>query len=438
MTYLENIQNFRSQPAELEALYQTALSERRAEQFAADILASYTADPHNMLLAAWYFRLQVKAPEPAAKRLWGLALPLAVLAGFALWAIFDENNLFARQVPYLMVFWAPLVGLFILAFLAFGGRKAYGRAAGAGAILAAASAYIYLIVPGMKGISQEHTTILMIIHLPLLAWIATGFVLLGNRSQHGDRFAFLIKSFEVFVTAGVYLIAGVAFTGITVGMFEALRVEIPAAVMRLMVAGGLGLVSVVAVASIYDPRFSPLGQDFQQGLSRFIATMMRLLLPLTLLVLAVYLVAIPFNFMAPFQERDVLIVYNAMLFAVIGMLVGATPVRLQELSPQLGSLLRRGILAAAIMALIVSLYALAAILYRTFDGGITINRLTVIGWNTINISILVLATIRLLRVPTGQDWAAALQRVFGSFMIAYLLWDVFIIFAIPLLFRSVQ
>jgi hypothetical protein len=435
MTYLESIQNSRSQPAELEALYQSALSERRGEQFAADLLACYAADPHNLLLAAWYYRLQVKAPEPAFKRLWGLAIPLAVLAGLALWAIFDENNLFARQVPYLMVFWAPLAVLFILAFLAIGGQKAHRRALGAGAILVAASAYVYFMIPGMQGVAQEHTTILMIIHLPLLAWIATGFVLLGNRSQHGDRFAFLIKSFEVFVTAGVYLIAGVAFTAITVGMFEALGVQIPAAVMRLMVAGGLGLVSVIAVASIYDPRFSPLGQDFQQGLSRFIATMMRLLLPLTLLVLAVYLVAIPFNFMAPFQERDVLIVYNAMLFAVIGMLIGATPVRLQELSPQLGTLLRRGILVAAIMALLVSLYALAAILYRTFDGGITINRLTVIGWNSINIGILALAVIRLLRIPVDQDWAAALQRIFGSFMIAYIVWDVFIIFAIPLLFR---
>jgi hypothetical protein len=438
MSYLESIQNFRNQPAELEALYQAALSNRNGEQFATDLIACYNAEPHNLLLAAWYYRLQAKAPESAVKRLWGLAVPLAVLAGLALWAIFDENNLFASQVPHLMVFWAPLAGLFILAFLAIGGRRAYGRALIAGTSLAAASAYVFFMIPGMKGLAREHTTILMMIHLPLLTWIAVGFLLLGNRSQHGDRFAFLIKSFEVFVTAGVYLIAGVAFTAVTVGMFDALNVEIPAAVMRLMVAGGLGLVSVLAVASIYDPRFSPLGQDFQQGLSRFIATLMRLLLPLTLLVLAVYLVAIPFNFMAPFQEREVLIVYNAMLFGVIGMLIGATPVRLQELSPQVGTLLRRGILAAAIMALLVSLYALAAILYRTFDGGITINRLTVIGWNSINIGILVLAIIRLLRIPTGQDWAAALQRVFGAFMIAYIVWDVFIIFAIPLLFRSTQ
>ena len=39
-------------------------------------------------------------------------------------------------------------------------------------------------------------------------------------------------------------------------------------------------------------------------------------MPLTLIVLVVYLAFIPFRFWEPFQNRDVLIIYNGMLFAV--------------------------------------------------------------------------------------------------------------------------
>ncbi len=64
---------------------------------------------------------------------------------------------------------------------------------------------------------------------------------------------------------GLFVIAGGLFTGITVGLFEALDVEFPVLVVRLFVAGGGGLIPVVATAVIYDPTAPPAGQDFDQG-----------------------------------------------------------------------------------------------------------------------------------------------------------------------------
>src|SRR5439155_26115592 len=115
-----------------------------------------------------------------------------------------------------------------------------------------------------------------------------------------------------------------------------------------------------------------------------------LLLPLTLAVLVVYIVFIPFNFMQPFYNREVLIAYNGMLFGVMALLVGATPVRDADVSPRLSLFLRRAMLAVAGLAALVSLYAMAAILYRTWQGGFTPNRVTVIGWNLVNIALLLL------------------------------------------------
>ena len=159
---------------------------------------------------------------------------------------------------------------------------------------------------------------------------------------------------------------------------------------------------------------------------------MRLLLPLSLVVLAVYLLAIPFNFWTPFQNRDVLIIYNAMLFAVMALLVGATPVRQEDAPARFGAALGAGIVALAILALLVSLYAVSATAYRTLQGWLTPNRLTVIGWNVINIGILGIFLYRVVR--SGREkWVAAMHRAIGVGAMAYVGWTVFLLLALPLL-----
>jgi hypothetical protein len=164
-----------------------------------------------------------------------------------------------------------------------------------------------------------------------------------------------------------------------------------------------------------------------------VALLMRVLLPLTLLVLLVYLAFIPFNFRAPLDNRNVLITYNGMLFAVIALLVGATPVSLSDVSPRLGRLLRLGIIAVAALALIVSLYALAAILYRTALDRLTPNRLTFIGWNVINIGLLSLLLLYQARAKAGQ-WLEGLSRAYSAGTVAYAVWTLAMILSIPWLF----
>ncbi len=260
-----------------------------------------------------------------------------------------------------------------------------------------------------------------------------GISVLGFKSSTEDRFAFLIKSIEVMITAGLYLIAGMVFGGITMGMFAALSIDLPEIWLRLIAAGGFGLLPVLAVASVYDPGTPPSKQDFEQGLSQFIATMMRLLLPLTLGVLVIYIFIIPFNFLEPFENRDVLIVYNLMLFAILGLLLGATPIRGEALSPQLQKWLRTGIITVAVLAELVSVYALSATVFRTFGGGLTLNRLTIIGWNSINIAILFWLIYR--QFKDGRDkWIESLQSVFSLATNAYLAWGLFLLVALPLLF----
>jgi hypothetical protein len=217
-------------------------------------------------------------------------------------------------------------------------------------------------------------------------------------------------------------------------MFSALSIQLPEAIMRFIALGGFGLIPILAVATMYDPTAAPETQDFSQGLSKFVFTMVRLLLPLALIVLVIYIFVIPFNFSAPFQNRDLLIVYNVMQFAIIGLLIGATPFKVDDLSPRLQVWLRRGIIAVAILALVISLYALSAVIYRTVTTELTLNRLTIIGWNLINIVVLGALIFSSLR-KSDLAWHERLQMVFSKGTIAYLVWSVFLVLALPLLFR---
>jgi len=53
-----------------------------------------------------------------------------------------------------------------------------------------------------------------------------------------------------------------------------------------------------------------------------------------------------------------------------------------EFSQEIQNWLHSGILTVAILAFLVSIYAMSAAVYRTVGGGITINRLTIVDGTT--------------------------------------------------------
>jgi len=430
MNYLQDIRASHQDPRRLEDLYQTAQRENKSDAFTTALLACYEASPDDILYAAWTYRLQKEEQTKARSANWKLAVPLSVVMGLAFWMLSDSTFKFDDNMPYLLLIWALIAGCFAIAFVTFTNGKHRNRSLLAATGLVVAGLYVtFFTLPS----GHTHYRDLMVFHLPILAWIGVGLSVLGRESDVEDRFAFLAKSFEVFVTGGVYMIAGMIFVGVTYGMVETLGVSMPDTIERLLGAGGFGLIPMVAVASVYDPLARPAAQRFEQGVGKLISTLMSLLLPLTLLVLIIYLFIIPFNFSEPFDRREVLIVYNGMLFAIMGLLVGVTPVRGSKLSGKHQAALRTGIMAVAALTVIVSLYALSAIVSRTLDDRLTINRLTVIGWNSINTGILCLLIYRQFKDGPAA-WIRSLQSVFSLGAVGYVVWTIFLILATPLLF----
>jgi hypothetical protein len=449
MSYYDTVSTLAEDPEQLELVYQEALKAGEVDVFRQAIDASHADAPENLLYAAWFHRLKHTVAQAKGYVVaWAWVMPLAVLNALLFWWLSDNRFMITTEgfrgtrsdyMPAIVLLVGPLSAIFVLIYLTAVGRKRWPLRSLAmsgliGILLLAASAYVFMTYTQMGTVPfQEQYLTLMAMHLPLLAWAGVGAFAIARHRDPANRFSFLIKSLEVFIVGGLFVIAGGLFTAITIGLFAALDVDFPDLVQRLFIAGGGGLIPVVATAVIYNPTVPPAEQAFDEGLSKLVALLMRILLPLTLLVLLVYLAFIPFNFRAPFENRDVLIIYNGMLFAVVVLLVGATPVSLANIPSRLVRWLRLAIIAIAALALIVSLYALAAILYRTALDRLTPNRLAFIGWNVINIGLLALVLVFQVRA-TEKRWLHELYRAYSAGTVAYAVWTLAIILALPWLF----
>jgi hypothetical protein len=122
-----------------------------------------------------------------------------------------------------------------------------------------------------------------------------------------------------------------------------------------------------------------------------------------------------------------------MLFAVIGLLIGATPMQNDDLPAKYRLALRVGMIAVACLAAVVGVYALAAIVYRTIHGGLTMNRLALIGWDAVNIGTLALVIDKQLK-RGRKTWVDSLHAAFGAGAVGYVIWTVFLIIVTPLVF----
>ncbi len=444
MSYHDTVTDLSSDPEQLEKVYRTALKAGETRAFKEAIDASHESAPENLLFAAWFHRLKHTAAQAkGAVVAWAWAVPLAVINAILFWwlsgdefAITVEGFQGAKTefLPLIIILAPSISAVFVLAYLTAVGNRSWRTSAPVGILLLGAGAYVLLTYPrtGIR-IFQEQYLTLMVLHLPLLAWAGVGAFLIARHRDPDNRISLLIKSVEIAGTGGVFFGVLGLFTAITVSLFETLDVSFPEAVLRLFVAGGAGLIAVVAPAVVYNPTASPAGQSFDQGIYRLGSSLVRALLPLTLLVLIVYLIFIPFNFRAPFDNRDVLIVYNVMLFAVIALLLGATWERPGDGPRQMARWLRWAIVAIAALTLLVGLYALAAIVYRTAIDRLTPNRVTFIGWNVINIGLLALILVWQLRAK-GEEGLDRLYRAFSAGTVAYTVWALAVILAIPWLF----
>lgn len=250
-------------------------------------------------------------------------------------------------------------------------------------------------------------------------------------SIFGDQFfGDLLKSVETIVAAGLYLMTGAIFVGLTFGIFRVLGVEIPDAIAERSAALGVGLVPLLALASVYDPLESPQRQSWSRGLARLVRILPRLMLPAAIGILLIYLLwFVPTRFWQPFDDRSALIVYNGTIIAIIAVMSTAVT-GIDEPASRYDGVLRYGIMALGLLSLLLNAYALGAIVSRIIDLGMTPNRHAVAGWNVVTLIMLAALFGSQWRADASQ-WAYRFRRLLPRLLVPAVIWSAWILLAVP-------
>ncbi len=272
---------------------------------------------------------------------------------------------------------------------------------------------------------------LVALHLPFVSWaVIGGGVTLGRTDRATHFYAYIVQSMEALITGGIFLVAGAIFGGLTLGIFAVFGLEFPLSVLRAAAAFGLGVIPVLAVASVYDPNVSP-AQQRPTGLARILRIMTWLLFPAALVVLSFYVIwFIPAYFWRAFNERTVLIVYNATIIAILTLLAAtvSAPDDARERTNE--RLLRRGAFSLSVLTLLLNLYALAAIVTRTLQYGLTPNRHAVLGWNAVTLLMLAFLLARSWSAEP-DDWPPKFRASMGRVMVLAVGWASWVIWGLP-------
>jgi len=428
----------------LERLYRQAEIDGEISAFKDAIEHCIKEQPEDPLFLAWAYRLDLLPTANieqthSQRRHWQVAIGISIALGilFVLLAgnkpplPFPDMEGETKGRPHFWLGWSPFVALAMLAFMAIQNRidvRHYGIAGIAISVIATIMAFSFWNQTG-------HLAILVALHLPFVIWALLGGGIIKPHKNLAIQFhAFSVKSVETILTGGIYFGTGMIFLMLTYGIFQALGIEIAEGIMLKAVTWNLGATMLLAFASVYDPTTSPAAQNWTSGLTRLLGILTRLLLPLTLVVLVIYIFYfIPAYFWRPFEEREVLIVYNATIMAIlvlIALAIADTDTQTHQKQP----LLRHALRILGILTGLLNIYALAAIIYRINAYGITPNRYAVIGWNVITLLMLTVIVIAIWRAQE-DIWTQTLRESIARVSILSIIWALAVLFILPLSFH---
>jgi len=298
MTLIRKIEVAKDDAAGLERLYRQAEADGDVVAFQDGIAQCLADDKAHSLVLAWAYRLDllsaVEKTDVQVSNYWQIAVGISVVLGFLFIALagngppvpFPDPDDSDGTRPHFWLGWSPVVALAILAFLATMDRANIRRYATSGIFVVAIATLMAFTYWNESG----NIAVLISLHLPFIIWAALGVGVAWNHNNPARQFhAFSVKSVETVLTGGIYFGAGMIFLVLTNGIFQVLDIEIAESIMLKAVAWNIGALSIIALASAYNPLTSPTAQDWTSGLTRLLGIITRLILPLALVVLAIYI-----------------------------------------------------------------------------------------------------------------------------------------------------
>ncbi|WP_147820880.1 hypothetical protein [Salidesulfovibrio onnuriiensis] len=379
-----------------------------------DVLAER---PDSLLLRAWKARLEYASA--AAKKLTGIDLLLMVLLCLAAgclykvpdWSLVDSFEYIPRYVALI-----PFAAMAAFTLHMRGWPRAgAGIALGVAAVLAG---YMHL-VPS----DWEDAYTLSCVHVPFFLWCVYGLVRMGRdwRSA-GARIEYIRFFGELVIHAGLLFIGGGILLLLTAGLFD---------LLGLPTYWVFDYVAIYGLASI--PLVAAWATDTYSAARRIVPLMARIFAPLLLVLIVAYMVALAWNLGELFRDRDTLLMYNVLLLSVLATAVFTLTGRREHGESAVANSIIFWMLAAT---LVLDVIGVCAIGWRIYEyGGITANRLAVLGSNLAVFGNLAVLCLGYLRHWRGRASLDDVERGLAAYLPVYSAWTAFVIFILPWIFR---
>lgn len=340
------------------------------------------------------------------------SLAAGVIAKLPAFLHIDEEFFYRRNIGFIIF---PALS----AYFAWKNKLSTGKIA----FIAGATLVGLIFINSLPDVKKSDTLILSCVHLVLVLWSILGFAFVGEaRNNDEKRLGYLRYNGDLIVMTTLILIAGAIMTGVTLGLFELIGFKIERLYFDYVGIFGLAAAPIVGTY---------LTQTNPQLVGKVSPVIAKIFSPLVLVMLVIYLIAIIYSGKDPYNDREFLLIFNALLIGVMAIIFFSVA----ETSKTNKSQTEIWVLfLLSVVTIIVSGIALSAILFRISEWGITPNRAAVLGGNVLILINLFLVTAQLLRVLSKKADITGVGKAIAFYLPIYCLWAIIVAFIFPLIF----
>lgn len=278
-----------------------------------------------------------------------------------------------------------------------------------------------LVINLYPSYDPHHTAILTGIHLPIMLWFVTGVAYMGKNWQSTKARMNLIRFTGESIIYGSLIMLGLMVLMLfTMMIFESIAIDAERFLENyFFIYGG----AAAAMITVY------LVETKKSVVENFAPILAKIFSPLFLITMVIFLVVMAVTGNSPFAERDFLIGFDLMLVLVLGMVLYTISARNIYDEVNIFDYLNVALISVAI---IVDGVALAAILFRLSEYGISPNKLAALGENVlllVNLAALLWLYVRYFLQRIKFNDIEAWQT---RYLTVYALWMAIVVFVFPI------
>ena len=411
----DEILSHQNDPGHLEKMYRS-----NKAVFKREFSTLYPELKGNALADFWNERLNYESDEiswgTGRELLWVViaALLAGVIAKLPAILAFDEELFYTRNIGFIIF---PM----LTAYFAWKNKLSSGKIA----FIVGAGLAGLIFINLFPHVKKSDILILSCIHLVLFLWSVLGFAFVGDkRNNEEKRLGFLKYNGDLVVMTTLILIAGAIMSGITVGLFSLIGLDIKEFYFKNIAIFGL---AAAPIAGTYLTQTNP------QLVGKVSPVIAKIFSPLVIVMLVIYLIAIVYSGKNPYNNREFLMIFNALLIGVMALIFFsvAETSRATKSSTEIWILF---LLSAITM--VVNCVALSAILFRISEWGFTPNRTAILGGNVLILVNLILVTVQLYKVLSKRNDISGVGKSISLYLPVYFVWTIVVTFIFPLIFSG--